>query len=79
MMKKGCLFILLFLLPSVAFPETIYNLSPDLKLSLENHLRISGNTFGNNQDLDSDVSDGFSYIGYAHDTSLNIMKYIFYF
>lgn len=58
-MKKGCLFILLFLLLSVAFPETIYNLSPGLKLSLENHARISGNTFGNNQDLDSDVSDGF--------------------
>ena len=79
MMKKGGLFILLFLLPSVAFPETIYNLSPDLKLSLENHLRISGNTLGNNQDLDSDVSDGVSYIGYACDTSLNIMKYIFCF
>lgn len=78
-MKKGCLFILLFLLPSVAFPGTIYNLSPDLELSLENHLRISGNTFGNNQDLDSDVSDGVSYIGYAHDTSLNITEYIFCF
>jgi hypothetical protein len=56
-MKKGCLLILLFLLPYAAFPETIYNLSPDLKLSLGNYLRISGNTFGNNQALDDDVSD----------------------
>ncbi len=78
-MKKGRLLILLFLLPSAAFPETIYNLFTDLKLSLENYLRISGNTFGNNQAIDGDVSDGFSYIGYACDASLNIMKYIFCF
>lgn len=55
--KGTYLFAIVFLVPSLVFAETSYDLSPDLKLSIENHLRLSGNTLGNNLDLNSDKSD----------------------
>ena len=70
--KGSYLFVILFLVPSFVFAETSYDLSPDLKFSIENHLRLSGNTLGNNLDLNSDKSDGVTYMGYTYDTKFNI-------
>ena len=68
MINNKCtyLFVILFLVPPFVFAETSYDLSPDLKLSIENHLRLSGNTLGNNLDLNSDKSDGVTYMGYTY-------------
>ena len=60
--KSTYLFAILFLVPSFVFAEHSYDLSPDLKLSIENYLRLSGNTLGNNLDLDNDNSDSVTYI-----------------
>ncbi len=70
--NKGIYIIaVLFLAPLPVFAETSYQVSPDLKLSIENHLRLSGNSLGNNLDLDSDKSDSVAYMGYTYDTKLN--------
>ncbi len=66
------IFIYILLLQSVAFPESSYDISADLKLSIENHLRISGNTLGNNLDLDNDKSDSVTYMGYTYDQKFNL-------
>ena len=74
MAKKVNVYIIvtLFLIPSFAFSETSYNLSPDLKVSREGYLRISGNTLGNNLDLDKDKSDGVTYMGYTFDMKFKV-------
>ncbi|OHB99328.1 MAG: hypothetical protein A3G70_05245 [Planctomycetes bacterium RIFCSPLOWO2_12_FULL_39_13] len=59
-------------MPSFASSETSYDLSPDLKLSIENHLRLSGSTLGNNLDLNNDISDGVTYMGGTYNTQINI-------
>lgn len=63
---------MIFVFPSFAFSEMSYNISPNLKLSLENHLRFSGNSLGNNLDLDNEKRDGVTYAGYTYDMELNI-------
>lgn len=72
MFKKYILTVLFVILPSIALSETSYDLSSDLKLSIENHLRISGNALGNNLDLDSNKSDGVTYMGYTYDLKFNL-------
>lgn len=72
MLKKYFFTLLLVLLPSLAFTETSYDLSLNSKLSVENHLRISGNTLGNNLDLDNDKSDGITYMGYTYELKFNL-------
>ena len=66
------LFVILYFVPSFVFAETSYDLSPDLKLSIENHLRLSGSTLGNNLDLNNDISDGVTYMGGTYNTQINI-------
>ena len=63
-------FLILFLFTSPAMSETLYNLSSDWKLSLQNHTRVSGNFLGNNLDLNSDKSDGVAFMGFAYDMKL---------
>lgn len=70
--KSTYIFATLFLIPSFAVAETSYDVSPDLNFSIENHVRLSGNTLGNNLDLNSDKSDGVTYMGYTYDTKFNI-------
>lgn len=72
MFKYYTICLIFVLVPSRAFPETSYDLSPDLKLSVESHLRISGNTLGNNLDLDNDKSDGVIYMGYTYDMKFHL-------
>ena len=71
--KSNYIFAILVFTPSFALAETSYDLSPNLKLSVENHLRLSGNLLGNNLDLNSDnSSDSLAYMGYTYDTKVNI-------
>ncbi|UJS18090.1 MAG: alginate export family protein [Candidatus Jettenia sp.] len=73
MIKKiPCILVMIFVFPPFTFSETFCNISPNLKLSIKNHLRFSGNSIGNNLDLDSKKSDGVTYVGYTYDTEFNI-------
>src|SRR3990167_8849262 len=70
--KGTYIFVILFLVPSFVFAETSYDLSPYLKFSIENHLRLSGDTLRNNLYLNSIKSDGVNYMGYTYDKKFNI-------
>lgn len=68
----GMCFISLNALSSTVLSETSYNLSPDLRLIIENYVRLSGNNLGNNLDLNSSEDDGVTYVGYSFNTRFNI-------
>lgn len=72
MFNKYIFIVTFIMLPSLAHAETSYDLSTNLKLSVENHLRISGNTLGNTLDLDNDKSDGVTYMGYTYDLKFDV-------
>ncbi|MEP9411658.1 MAG: alginate export family protein [Candidatus Brocadia sp.] len=72
MLKKYFFTVMVVFFPIHTVAGTLYDLSPDLKISMENHLRISGNILGNNLDLDNDRSDGIIYMGYTYDLRFNL-------
>ncbi|TLD41197.1 MAG: hypothetical protein JETT_2535 [Candidatus Jettenia ecosi] len=76
MIKKiPYILVMIFVFPPFTFSETFCNISPNLKLSIKNYLRFSGNSIGNNLDLDNKKSEGVTYVGYTYDTEFNIIYF----